>query len=135
MVFVDANLEKDDVVRWSKFHTYGFQRMGYFRREHIPSVLYRADQVVYEQRLVVWFSNVVCLHSVSMPCGVSAASRRRKGIVSAIIFPTLILKVQYGFVYSYIVHWVFYTLTAVGFWIIYAKLQENKNYDSPKIKL
>lgn len=47
-------------------------------------------------------------------------------ILSAIIFPTLILKVQYGFVYSYIVHWVFYTLTAVGFWIIYAKRQENK---------
>ena len=45
-------------------------------------------------------------------------------ILSAIIFPTLILKVQYGFVYSYMVHWIFYTLTAVGFWIVYAKLQK-----------
>ncbi|MEK7544778.1 MAG: hypothetical protein AAB551_01470 [Patescibacteria group bacterium] len=42
-------------------------------------------------------------------------------ILSAIIFPTLILKVQYGFVYSYIVHWVFYTFTAVGFWLIFPK--------------
>lgn len=40
-------------------------------------------------------------------------------IFSAIVFPVLILKVHYGFVYSYIVHWVFYTLTAVGFWVWY----------------
>lgn len=42
-------------------------------------------------------------------------------ILSAIIFPILILKVQYGFVYSYIVHWIFYTFTAVGFWLWYGK--------------
>lgn len=53
-------------------------------------------------------------------------------VLSAIIFPTLILEVQYGFIYSYIVHWLFYTLTAIGFWIIYAKRQENKKYDFPK---
>ena len=53
-------------------------------------------------------------------------------ILSAIIFPILIIKVQYGFVYSYIVHWVFYTFTAIGFWIVYAKRKENKNYDFPK---
>ena len=40
-------------------------------------------------------------------------------ILSAIFFPTLIIKVQYGFVYSYIFHWVFYTFTAIGFWIWY----------------
>ena len=45
-------------------------------------------------------------------------------IFSAVIFPVLILKVQYGFIYSYIVHWVFYTFTAVGFWIWYNKCRE-----------
>ena|SRR3989338_1920912 len=40
-------------------------------------------------------------------------------VLSAIVFPLLILKVNYGFVYSYIVHMVFYTLTAIGFWLIY----------------
>jgi hypothetical protein len=44
-------------------------------------------------------------------------------ILSAIVFPLLVLKVHYGFVYSYIVHMVFYTLTAVGFWILYPKLE------------
>lgn len=44
-------------------------------------------------------------------------------VLSAIIFPILILKVQYGFVYSYIVHWIFYTFTAIGFWIWYGKRQ------------
>ena len=48
-------------------------------------------------------------------------------ILSAIIFPILILKVQYGFVYSYIVHWVFYTFTAVGFWLWYGKRQPPLN--------
>jgi len=45
-------------------------------------------------------------------------------ILSAIIFPILIIKIQYGFVYSYIVHWIFYTFTAVGFWIWYNKHRE-----------
>lgn len=51
-------------------------------------------------------------------------------ILSAIIFPTLILKVQYGFVYSYIVHWVFYTFTAVGFWVWYNRRKENKIFQN-----
>src|SRR3989344_1129878 len=46
-------------------------------------------------------------------------------ILSAIVFPVLILKVQYGFIYSYIVHWTFYTFTAVGFWIWYNKCKES----------
>ncbi len=48
-------------------------------------------------------------------------------ILSAIIFPTLILKIQYGFVYSYIVHWIFYTFTAIGFWVLYPKHQNILN--------
>jgi|SRR3989344_3473729 len=46
-------------------------------------------------------------------------------ILSAILFPILIIKVHYGFVYSYIVHWIFYTFTAVGFWIWYNRHKEN----------
>ncbi len=38
-------------------------------------------------------------------------------MVSAIIFPILILKVNYGFVYTYSIHWLFYTLSGVFFWI------------------
>ena len=44
-------------------------------------------------------------------------------ILSAVVFPTLILKVQYGFVNSYIIHLVFYTLTATGFWILHRKIK------------
>lgn len=42
-------------------------------------------------------------------------------VLSGIVFPVLVLKIAYGFVYSYIVHWLFYTLTAVGFWVWYAR--------------
>lgn len=44
-------------------------------------------------------------------------------ILSAVIFPILIVKVKYGFVYSYIIHWVFYTFTAVGFLLWYGRRQ------------
>ncbi|MDP3645502.1 MAG: hypothetical protein Q8R25_00235 [bacterium] len=42
-------------------------------------------------------------------------------VVFSIIFPILILKVQYGFVYNYMIHWLFYTVTATSFQIWYAK--------------
>lgn len=44
--------------------------------------------------------------------------------VASALFPTLILKIKYGFVYGYIVHWVFYTLTTVWFWIWYNKFRK-----------
>lgn len=37
-------------------------------------------------------------------------------IASAIVFPLLILKVGYGFVYSFVIHSSFYTLAALFFW-------------------
>ncbi len=38
-------------------------------------------------------------------------------ITSAILFPLLILKVSYGFVYTYAIHLSFYTLSALIFWM------------------
>ena len=49
------------------------------------------------------------------------------GIFSALIFPILILKVHYGFVYSYIIHWLFYTLSALFFWIRYGGLKHEES--------
>ena len=37
-------------------------------------------------------------------------------LMSAIVFPLLILRVSYGFVYGYIIHSSFYTLCALFFW-------------------
>ncbi|MEX0690132.1 MAG: hypothetical protein WD471_01305 [Candidatus Paceibacterota bacterium] len=37
--------------------------------------------------------------------------------LSAIFFPVLITQIDYGFVYSYVVHWLFYILSAVIFWL------------------
>jgi len=37
-------------------------------------------------------------------------------LMSAIVFPLLILRVSYGFVYSYIIHSSFYALCALFFW-------------------
>lgn len=37
-------------------------------------------------------------------------------VAFSIVFPPLILTVPYGFVYAYIIHWMFYTLAALVFW-------------------
>jgi len=39
-------------------------------------------------------------------------------ILSSFLFPYLILTYKYGFVYTYIAHWLFYTNTGILFWII-----------------
>jgi len=36
-------------------------------------------------------------------------------VISAFVFPVLIAKIHYGFVYSYIVHWSFYLITTTVF--------------------
>jgi len=38
-------------------------------------------------------------------------------LAAGLIFPTLILYVNTGLVYSFLVHWIFYTLSGVFFWI------------------
>lgn len=45
------------------------------------------------------------------------------GIVAvfSIIFPILIIEVQYGFVYTYAIHWLFYMMMAAAFWMRYAE--------------
>ena len=35
----------------------------------------------------------------------------------SILFPVIILNIHYGFVYTYIIHWLFYLITAIGFWV------------------
>ncbi len=37
-------------------------------------------------------------------------------VLSAVIFPFLIIRVPWGFVYSYFVHWLFYIFAAFLFW-------------------
>lgn len=39
-------------------------------------------------------------------------------IVSSFLFPYLILNFKYGFVYTYIIHWLFYTNSGLLFWVI-----------------
>jgi hypothetical protein len=40
-------------------------------------------------------------------------------VVFSIIFPVLILTVSYGFIYNIVLHWLFYTVTAIVFWFWY----------------
>lgn len=43
-------------------------------------------------------------------------------VISAFIFPVLILKFEYGFVYSFLIHLLFYIPTGVLFWIWQPKI-------------
>lgn len=56
-------------------------------------------------------------------------------IFASFLFPYLILNFQWGFIYTYIFHWLFYTNSGVLFWIIQSKYYE-KSMDqvSEKIK-
>lgn len=38
-------------------------------------------------------------------------------ILSAIFLPLIILQIHYGFVWTYIIHWLFYSLSSIIFWI------------------
>ncbi len=49
-------------------------------------------------------------------------------IFSAFLFPILILNVNYGFIYAFIVHWIFYIISGVVFWIY-----EPRNYKMVEI--
>lgn len=46
-------------------------------------------------------------------------------VVFSAVFPMLILTVHYGFVYNYILHWLFYTTVAVSFWLWSAHQQKS----------
>ena len=59
VILVNADLEEIDVIRWAEFQTDGFQCVRYFLSEHLPAVFHRANQVVYEEGLVVWFLDVL----------------------------------------------------------------------------
>jgi len=41
--------------------------------------------------------------------------------LSAVVFPTLIIKFEYGFVYTYSIHLLFYTLSSLGLWLYFGK--------------
>ena len=43
-------------------------------------------------------------------------------LIGAVIFPMLILKVNYGFVYSFVIHVSFYSISSVFFWLYAEKL-------------
>jgi hypothetical protein len=47
----------------------------------------------------------------------------------SVIFPLLILHVEYGFIYNLIIHWLFYTGTASIFWIQHALHINSKRTD------
>ncbi len=42
-------------------------------------------------------------------------------VMFSIAFPILILSVPYGFVYTFMIHWLYYTVLAVGFWLYDAR--------------
>jgi hypothetical protein len=42
-------------------------------------------------------------------------------VLSGVIFPILIIKVEYGFVYTFIIHLFFYILSALGLWAYFGK--------------
>lgn len=56
-------------------------------------------------------------------------------IFSSFLFPYLILNFEYGYVYTFILHWLFYTNTGILFWIIKSRqLKKVRNIADNKIQ-
>ena len=51
--------------------------------------------------------------------------------LAGFIFPPLILRVPSGYIYSFIIHWLFYTSAGVGFWIYFARHARNQGVLQP----
>ncbi|HEY6020267.1 MAG TPA: hypothetical protein VIY48_10295 [Candidatus Paceibacterota bacterium] len=45
-------------------------------------------------------------------------------VVFSLLFPPLILYVPYGFVYTFMIHWMFYTVMAVSFWVFHPRFKQ-----------
>jgi len=85
-------------------------------------VLFLQDAGLPLYQLVLWFFVLfVLLH---VPLIASEWGRWPSGLFAGAVvafsasFPLLILYVPYGFVYTFILHWLFYTLTGLVFWSI-----------------
>jgi len=52
-------------------------------------------------------------------------------ILSSVVFPVLILKVEYGFVYSYVIHWLFYIISGIYFWTKYGRQERMSSHIIP----
>ncbi len=62
--------------------------------------------------LVLWLSQQ----------GFSLSMTMLFSLLGAVVFPLLVLTVNYGFVYSYALHFFFYTASAVFFWLFAPKI-------------
>ena len=51
------------------------------------------------------------VHAIMGPNG--AGKSTLASILAGVLFPLLIINFKYGFVYSYILHWIFYLISAI----------------------
>ncbi len=51
--------------------------------------------------------------------------------LAGFIFPPLILRVPSGYIYSFIVHWIFYISAGVGFWVYFDRLAKKQDALQP----
>mgnify|MGYP000350859647 CR=1 FL=1 len=57
-------------------------------------------------------------------------------LISSFLFPYLIINYTYGFIYTYIAHWMFYTNSGIFFWIIKKDetIADNLNINKEKLE-
>ncbi len=56
-------------------------------------------------------------------------------IISSFLFPYLVLNLRYGYIYTFILHWLFYTNKGILFWIMKSKpIEEVKEIVEVEIK-
>ena len=77
MVFVQTDFEELVRVSRTQFQTYGFERALVPRGENLPPVLYWTDEMEHNERFVVGFTYVPCLHLAMLTLAALAAKLTR----------------------------------------------------------
>ena len=74
------------------------------------------EQVILITSLIFGISHLFIIYSMTLPLALYFTAF---AIMASTLFPYSILKIQDGWVYSYMAHLAFYSLSALLFWVIY----------------
>lgn len=67
MIIVNAYLDKMDFIPLAYFQTDIFQSIGNFGSNDVSAVFYGTDQMIQKQGLIMFFMDVLAIHTFSLP--------------------------------------------------------------------
>ncbi len=88
-------------------------------------VLWLSKEFFSMTQIIIYFIllfGIVHLIGISIAGKIFGTYYLIMSLIGAVIFPILILNVNYGFVYNFIIHFLFYSISSLLFWLYAEKL-------------